>query len=115
MFGNDYHTKDRQLANGRITQLDYARQLLAELLNRTVSFGAVMDDYVGDDSSCGRAFNDVAISTVALFRRDLQEISARAGRAGLVVPHCEGMVEVGEPDEYYVEDCGGLLVRAKEA
>ena len=112
MFGNDYHTKDRQLANGTITQLDYARQLLAELLNRTVSFGAIIDDYVSDNSSS--AFDEVAISTVAIFRRDLQEISARAGRAGLVLPHCEGMAEAGEPEERHVKDCGGLLVHGQE-
>ena len=108
MFGSNYAVMDQRLARGEIDRARYAAELLVELLGRASVFGALMDDTICND---GQAAEKVIFEVIAIFRRDVEEVCARGGRAGLFIPDDAGSPTLEVPSESDVREVGGLLVR----
>ena len=111
MFGHEYAVKDQKLARGEMDRATYATELLMELLDRAVMFRALMSDHTDPLRA-----QDGALTTTAceIFERDVCEICARGGRAGLFTPHDDGLATMDLPDKRDLEDFGGALVKGGE-
>jgi hypothetical protein len=120
MFSHWYATKDAALMKGGTTeQLDYAMELLAEVLNRSRALGNLYlmvyerklarGDEPGNETDYLDSV-DTLMHSLGIFTQDMDEALTRARRAGLVYG-ADGTADIhtGSVDDG-VDEIGGTLV-----
>jgi hypothetical protein len=124
MFSHWYATKDAALMKGGTPeQLEYARELLAEVLNRSRALGnlyhMVYERKLDRGEEPGGEMDyqeslDTLMHSVGIFTQDMDEALARARRAGLVYgAAATDDIHTGSLDDG-VEEVGGTLVPWEE-
>lgn len=111
MFGQYYVKRDAQLKAQELTQEDYARELLEEILNRAIPLEALlMGSLEADNPADQREKLEQLAATVEMFLRDLDEVRTRGARARLFALSNYGTVTAGSVAIGDLAEVGGSLV-----